>query len=181
MIARVLPFLFLLASRITMATTKVLYLTRCTSYLTPPQQLGNNRHTHGSRFRGRHMDRLRLLDESVKNNEHIIKLTDNAQKKIKQLVAEAERDSLILKLSVKNGGCKGLKYQLNPIRKDEIEADDYVQQFEELKFILAIDATSVIYIYNNILDYSYDLINGGFKFINPNATKKCGCGKSFNV
>ncbi|EUD68350.1 hypothetical protein C922_01370 [Plasmodium inui San Antonio 1] len=181
MIARSLPILFLLAATITMATTKALRLTRCTSYFAPPPKLANNRHTHGSRFRGRHVDRLRLLDESVKNNEHIIKLTDNAQKKIKELVGETGSDNLILKLSVKNGGCKGLQYKLNPIRKDEIEGDDYVQQFEELKFILSIDATSLIYIYNNILDYSYDLINGGFKFINPNATKKCGCGKSFNV
>ncbi|SBT36148.1 iron-sulfur assembly protein, putative [Plasmodium ovale wallikeri] len=65
------------------------------------------------------------------DNEHIIKLTDNAKNKI----------------------------------MDEIEADDYVQQFDELKFILSIDATSVIYIYNNILDYSSDLINGGFKYV----------------
>ncbi|KOB87809.1 hypothetical protein PFDG_04331 [Plasmodium falciparum Dd2] len=114
-------------------------------------------------------------------NEHIIKITDNAPNKIKELQKECNDDYLILKLYVENGGCKGLKYKLNPIKKNEIEEDDYIQQFDELKFILSIDSTSVIYIYNNTLDYSNDLISGGFKFINPNATKKCGCGKSFNV
>ncbi|SCQ16439.1 iron-sulfur assembly protein, putative [Plasmodium ovale] len=142
----------------------------------------NNKHTNGNMILRKFINRRRLVDESVKNNEHIIKLTDNAKKKIMQLVTEGKNgENLILRLSVQNGGCKGLQYKLNPIKTDEIEADDYVQQFDDLKFILSIDATSVIYIYNNILDYSSDLINGGFKFINPNATKKCGCGKSFNV
>ncbi|SBT77443.1 iron-sulfur assembly protein, putative [Plasmodium ovale] len=142
----------------------------------------DNKHTNGKKNLRKFINRRRLVDESVKNNEHIIKLTDNAKNKIMQLVSEGKNgENLILRLSVQNGGCKGLQYKLNPIKKDEIEADDYVQQFDELKFILSIDATSVIYIYNNILDYSSDLINGGFKFINPNATKKCGCGKSFNV
>ncbi|ETW19965.1 hypothetical protein PFFVO_01129, partial [Plasmodium falciparum Vietnam Oak-Knoll (FVO)] len=96
-------------------------------------------------------------------NEHIIKITDNATNKIKELQKECNDDYLILKLYVENGGCKGLKYKLNPIKKNEIEEDDYIQQFDELKFILSIDSTSVIYIYNNTLDYSNDLISGGFK------------------
>ncbi|CRG92995.1 iron-sulfur assembly protein, putative [Plasmodium gallinaceum] len=134
-----------------------------------------------NKLRRKYMNRLKLVDESIKNNEHIIKLTDNAERKIKELVKEKEEDFLILKLFVQNGGCKGLQYKLNPIKKDEIEDDDYIQQFENLRFILSIDSTSVIYVFNNTLDYNNDLINGGFKFINPNATKKCGCGKSFNI
>ncbi|EWC90065.1 hypothetical protein PFNF54_01189 [Plasmodium falciparum NF54] len=51
----------------------------------------------------------------------------------------------------------------NMLNHNEIEEDDYIQQFDELKFILSIDSTSVIYIYNNTLDYSNDLISGGFK------------------
>lgn len=124
---------------------------------------------------------VKLLDESIKNNEHIIQLTPAAEQKISELVQSSGDAILILKLLVTNGGCKGLQYKLNPITKVEIEMDDYIQQFPDLKFILAIDATSVIYVFNNTLDYSTDLINGGFKFINPNASKKCGCGKSFNV
>ncbi|CRH00437.1 iron-sulfur assembly protein, putative [Plasmodium relictum] len=147
-----------------------------TSYIHSPNTFLNN-----NKYRRKYNYRLKLVDESIKNNEHIIKLTNSAETKIKQLVKEKEGDLLILKLFVQNGGCKGLQYKLNPIKKDEIEDDDYIQQFENLRFILCIDATSVIYVFNNTLDYSNDLMNGGFKFINPNATKKCGCGKSFNI
>ncbi|SBT71648.1 iron-sulfur assembly protein, putative [Plasmodium malariae] len=172
-------FLFLPAIKIGNA----IRLTLFTSYIHSPNKfINNNKRLNYDKFNRKFVTRLGLVDESIKNNEHIIKLTDNAKNKIEQLVKEKEgKENLILKLSVKNGGCKGLQYKLNPIKKDEIEADDYIQQFEDLQFILSIEATSVIYIYNNILDYSNDLINGGFKFINPNATKKCGCGKSFNV
>ncbi|SBS84310.1 iron-sulfur assembly protein, putative [Plasmodium ovale curtisi] len=100
------------------------------------------------------IDMKRYEDEDLLTNQ------------LKQLVTEGKNgENLILRLSVQNGGCKGLQYKLNPIKTDEIEADDYVQQFDDLKFILSIDATSVIYIYNNILDYSSDLINGGFKYV----------------
>ncbi|GAW81330.1 iron-sulfur cluster assembly accessory protein [Plasmodium gonderi] len=182
MIAQTFLVWFVLTVTKPVEITNALRLAMCTYYIQSPTQFFNYKYTNGSTFhRRKHVDRLSLVDKSIKSNEHIIKLTNNAQKKIKQLATETDGDSLILKLSVKNGGCKGLQYKLNPIMKDEIEEDDYIQQFEELMFILCIDATSVIYIYNNILDYSNDLINGGFKFINPNATKKCGCGKSFNV
>ncbi|CAD2099140.1 iron-sulfur assembly protein, putative [Plasmodium vinckei lentum] len=167
-------FLFLFVATINVSNS--LRYTGISSYIYTP-----NRYSSNNVMNRTFISRLNVVDESIKSNEHIIKLTDNAKNKIKQLATETEDKNLILKLCVENGGCKGLKYKLNPIKKEEIEADDYIQQFDELKFILSIDSTSVIYIYNNILDYSNDLINGGFKFINPNATKKCGCGKSFNV
>ncbi|SBS86214.1 iron-sulfur assembly protein (SufA) [Plasmodium malariae] len=223
-------FLFLPAIKIGNA----IRLTLFTSYIHSPNKfINNNKRLNYDKFNRKFVTRLGLVDESIKNNEHIIKLTDNAKNKIEVIIITKKnnkssfikekegKENLILKLSVKNGGCKGLQYKLNPIKKDEIEADDYIQQFEDLHFILSIEATSVIYIYNNILDYSNDLINGGFKyvfimhkrctdviilfdnlrlyrkviiplyllllrwllprFINPNATKKCGCGKSFNV
>ncbi|SPJ09071.1 iron-sulfur assembly protein,putative [Plasmodium sp. DRC-Itaito] len=152
------------------------------SYIyTPKTFLHNNKIIPNKKLLRKFVNRIKLLDDTIKSNEYIIKITDNATNKIKELQKECNDDYLILKLYVENGGCKGLKYKLNPIKKNEIEEDDYIQQFDELKFILSIDSTSVIYIYNNTLDYSNDLISGGFKFINPNATKKCGCGKSFNV
>ncbi|CDU19569.1 iron-sulfur assembly protein, putative [Plasmodium yoelii] len=174
MIINIFLFLFVFAATIKISSS--LRYSDARSYIYTPNKYINNNVMDRKFIR-----RLNAVDESIKNNEHIIKLTDNAKNKIKQLVTEIEDKNLILKLCVENGGCKGLKYKLNPIKKEDIEPDDYIQQFDELKFILSIDSTSVIYIYNNILDYSNDLINGGFKFINPNATKKCGCGKSFNV
>ncbi|VWU49333.1 iron-sulfur assembly protein, putative [Hepatocystis sp. ex Piliocolobus tephrosceles] len=177
MMVHIFWFIFLT----TIKTINTLCVTKSVSYIISPNTIIYDKKLVNNLVYKKNLNRRNVLDKSLKSNEHIIKLTDTARKKIKQLVAENEVDNLILRLCVTNGGCKGLKYKLDPIKKEEIEDDDYIQQFDELNFILSIDATSIMYIYNNILDYSCDLINGGFKFINPNATKKCGCGKSFNL
>mmetsp|Transcript_14015 Transcript_14015/g.39631 ORF Transcript_14015/g.39631 Transcript_14015/m.39631 type:complete len:82 (-) Transcript_14015:208-453(-) len=43
------------------------------------------------------------------------------------------------------------------------------------------DPKSLLYLFGMELDYSHELIGGGFKFTNPNAESTCGCGKSFSV
>ena len=50
---------------------------------------------------------------------------------------------------------------------------------EQLKCV--VDAKSMLYLYGLELDYSNELIGGGFKFFNPNAEESCGCGSSFGV
>lgn len=61
-----------------------------------------------------------------------------------------------------------------------VSPSDTVMQYEE-GFRLVCDSKSLLYLFGMSLDYSDELIGGGFKFSNPNAEKSCGCGKSFKA
>ena len=82
-----------------------------------------------------------------------------------------------LRLGVQGGGCSGLSYN---IRFDTKPRDrDRVFQFGDLR--LFVDPKSFIYLSGMILDYENTLMKQGFNFINPNASRSCGCGSSFSA
>ncbi len=66
-------------------------------------------------------------------------------------------------------------------KRDDIEDDDAVDEYTEEQIVCVVDAKSMLYLYGLELDYSDELIGGGFKFFNPNAEESCGCGSSFGV
>jgi iron-sulfur cluster assembly protein len=84
-----------------------------------------------------------------------------------------------LRMGVRAGGCSGMSYVMDMIPADQINEDDHIEVYEGIKCV--VDPKSLLYIFGLQLDYSDDLIGGGFKFVNPNAETACGCGKSFNV
>jgi iron-sulfur cluster assembly protein len=88
---------------------------------------------------------------------------------------------LILRMGVRNGGCSGLSYVMDFSTEDEIQEEDEVDKYETEGIQCVVDAKSLLYLYGLELDYSDDLIGGGFKFFNPNAEESCGCGSSFGV
>ncbi|MBI4042346.1 MAG: iron-sulfur cluster assembly accessory protein, partial [Deltaproteobacteria bacterium] len=75
------------------------------------------------------------------------------------------------------GGCSGLQYkiQLEPSPRE----NDRVVESEEIKVF--VDPKSALYLGGTQIDYDESLMGGGFKFVNPNATGGCGCGKSFSA
>ena len=107
----------------------------------------------------------------------IIKLSDNAASRIKEIMANAEKDSLGVRVSVKSGGCAGMSYvmeytkELNP--NDEIIEDKGVKVF--------IDAGAVMYLLGTEMDYKTEEFSSSFVFKNPNETERCGCGESFKI
>jgi iron-sulfur cluster assembly protein len=104
-----------------------------------------------------------------------IHVTPQAIRKIKQTF---EREGVFggLRLGVLGGGCSGLsyqfKYEMKPRERDRIFDFDGVRIF--------IDPKSLIYLRGLTLDYKESLMQSGFVFENPNATKSCGCGTSFS-
>lgn len=88
---------------------------------------------------------------------------------------------LILRMGVRNGGCSGLSYVMDFSTADAIQEDDEVDTYEEQNIQCVVDSKSLLYLYGLELDYSDELIGGGFKFFNPNAEESCGCGSSFGV
>ena len=101
----------------------------------------------------------------------IVILTDAAVEEIRRLMDVQDLSEGGLRLGVKGGGCSGLSYTIN--FDDNSGEVDTICEKDGVK--VSVDAKSAMYLEGMQLDYEKDLVSGGFKFINPNATKTCGC------
>ncbi len=107
----------------------------------------------------------------------MITLTERAIQEAKRLIEKQGAQKMYLRLGVEAGGCSGLNYQMS--FDDKISEQDKTFDFEGIKVV--VDLRSLLYLMGITLDYTGDLLGGGFKFINPNAKKSCGCGHSFSA
>ncbi|AQK80358.1 iron-sulfur assembly protein IscA [Zea mays] len=105
-----------------------------------------------------------------------ISLTEKALKHLNQMRAE-RNEVLCLRIGVKQGGCSGMSYTMEFENRENASPDDSVVEYDG--FAIVCDPKSLLFMFGMELDYSDALIGGGFLFQNPNATKTCGCGKSF--
>ena len=107
----------------------------------------------------------------------IIKLSDNAASRIKEIMSSAEKDALGVRVSVKSGGCAGMSYVMEYAKKtnpnDEIIEDKGVK--------VLIDPKAIMYLLGTEMDYKKEELSSTFVFKNPNETERCGCGESFKV
>lgn len=108
----------------------------------------------------------------------MISVTDKAKERIVELRKEENRPiDHNIRVSVKGGGCSGLMYDLG--FDEKINPADQV--FEDKGVKILIDKKSLLYLLGTTLDFSDGLNGKGFQFINPNASRTCGCGESFSV
>ena len=107
----------------------------------------------------------------------IIKLSDNAANRIKEIMSVVETNSVGVRVAVKSGGCAGMSYvmeyakEINP--NDEVIEDKGVEVF--------VDAAAVMYLLGTEMDYKKEEFSSSFVFNNPNESERCGCGESFKV
>ena len=107
----------------------------------------------------------------------IIKLSDSAANRIKEIMSGLEENSIGVRVAVKSGGCAGMSYvmeyakEINP--NDEIIEDKGVKVF--------VDAAAVMYLLGPEMDYKKEEFSSSFVFNNPNESERCGCGESFKV
>ena len=125
------------------------------------------------------------IEEKIKTSDDGkgILITNDAIEQISTLLKN-QTDKKALRVGVRSGGCSGMSYTMDFIGADEINADDKVYDYSlssEQTFKVICDPKSLLYIYGMQLDFSKDLIGGGFNFVNPNASQTCGCGSSFAV
>lgn len=108
----------------------------------------------------------------------MISVTNAAKSEVKRMFQEHDLNDSVLRMGVRGGGCSGLSYTLG----FDKEVSDYDKVFEvEDGVKVVVDMKSFLYLKGTELDFTTDLIGGGFKFNNPNARKSCGCGSSFQV
>jgi iron-sulfur cluster assembly protein len=108
----------------------------------------------------------------------MISVTEKAKSRIDQLkVEEGYTPAHNVRVSVKGGGCSGLMYDLT--FDDTISTSDQI--FEDKGVKILVDKKSLLYLAGTVLEFSDGLNGKGFQFINPNASRTCGCGESFAV
>ena len=108
----------------------------------------------------------------------MITVTDIAREKIYELRSkEGKTDNHNIRVAVQGGGCSGLMYELE--FDSEVREKDEV--FEDKGVKILVDRKSLLYLLGTTLDFSDGLNGKGFQFINPNASRTCGCGESFSV
>jgi iron-sulfur cluster assembly protein len=109
-------------------------------------------------------------------NEGLIRLTDAAGTKVRALCAR-EKQGDYLRVAITGGGCNGLSYKLR-FAMEPKRGDILVRTAGAA---VLVDPRTALYLKGTVLDYSTQLIAGGFKFTNPNAKASCSCGESFAV
>ena len=108
----------------------------------------------------------------------MIQISESASSKILALKNEDGKPAeSFLRVEVKKGGCSGLSYKMD----FDTAMRDGDKAFEAHGQKIVVDSQSFLYLIGMQLDYSGGLNGKGFVFNNPNATKNCGCGSSFNV
>lgn len=105
----------------------------------------------------------------------MIQLSKAAIAEIKRLKASQGNMSAYLEIGVKPGGCSQFHYVLE--FGDEAAPGDRVVEIEGLSIVIRKD--NLPRLEGVSVDYSEDLMGGGFRFNNPNAIQSCGCGNSF--
>ena len=125
------------------------------------------------------------VKQEIKNSDDGkgILITNDAIEQISNLLKD-QSDKKALRVGVRSGGCSGMSYTMDFIGCNEINPDDKVYDYSlnaDQSFKVVCDPKSLLYIYGMQLDFSKELIGGGFNFVNPNASQTCGCGSSFAV
>ena len=106
-----------------------------------------------------------------------MKFTENASKEIRKIMVRdgLDPEKTAVRMGVKGGGCSGFTYTLDfDDRKRKFDL-----QFESNGVIILVDKKSNLYIGKTTVDWSYNLMDRGLKFDNPNAKGSCGCKTSF--
>ena len=107
----------------------------------------------------------------------VMRLSDAAAGRIRDIIGNAERAIAGIRVGVKNGGCAGMAYTMEYAEaldpRDEVVEDKGVRLF--------IDPKAVLFLLGTEMDYRVDKLSAGFVFHNPNQTSACGCGESVAI
>tara|TARA_B100001121_G_scaffold282550_1_gene275994 strand:- start:3490 stop:3825 length:336 start_codon:yes stop_codon:yes gene_type:complete len=110
-------------------------------------------------------------------NQQVIKLSDSAAIKIKEIMSKAESSAIGVRVGVKSGGCAGMTYVMEYAK--DIKPNEEI--IEEKGVKVFIDPKAIMYLLGTEMDYKKEKFSSQFFFKNPNETERCGCGESFKI
>ena len=118
-----------------------------------------------------------IQDQQHDFQNAVITVTEKAVKQLKIAMKSAGDENQILRMSVEGGGCSGMTYKMD----FDNQQQEFDKVFESNGLKIVCDLKSWLYLKDVEVDYSNDLLNGGFQIKNPNADRTCGCGTSFSA
>jgi iron-sulfur cluster assembly protein len=107
----------------------------------------------------------------------MIEISKAALSEIERMLKVRDRADRKLRLGVTTGGCKDVYYTIE--FASSTTSEDITYEINGIS--LLVDRQHLAYLDRLKLDYSEDLMGGGFRFQNPQAASVCGCGNSFAV
>tara|TARA_Y100000766_G_C18740172_1_gene523150 strand:- start:111 stop:446 length:336 start_codon:yes stop_codon:yes gene_type:complete len=110
-------------------------------------------------------------------NDQIIKISQSAANKIKEIMSQDKNSSIGVRVGVKSGGCAGMSYVMEYAK--EIKPNEEIIEDKGVKVL--IDPKAIMYLLGTEMDYKKEKFSSQFIFKNPNETERCGCGESFKV
>src|ERR1041385_5504532 len=114
---------------------------------------------------------------SVRPRPQVMRLTDAAAARIKDVMARAQTPVAGVRVGVKNGGCAGMEYTME--YADAIKPTDEVVEDKGVKIM--VDPKAVLFLLGTEMDYKREKLSAQFVFNNPNQTSACGCGESVQL
>tara|TARA_B110000438_G_C15437351_1_gene488872 strand:+ start:184 stop:519 length:336 start_codon:yes stop_codon:yes gene_type:complete len=110
-------------------------------------------------------------------NEQVIRLSDEAANRIKEIMSNADNTAIGVRVGVKTGGCAGMSYIMEYAK--EVKPNEEIIEEKGVKVL--IDPNAVMYLLGTEMDYKKEKFSSQFIFKNPNETERCGCGESFKT
>jgi len=107
----------------------------------------------------------------------VMRLTDAAALRIKDVMARADKPVAGVRVGVKNGGCAGMEYTME--YADSVQPTDEVVEDKGVKIL--VDPKAVLFLLGTEMDYKAEKLSAQFVFNNPNQTSACGCGESVQL
>ena len=107
----------------------------------------------------------------------VMRLSEAAASRIKELMVKADRPIAGVKVGVKNGGCAGMEYTME--YADAVKPTDEVVEEKGVKIL--VDPKAVLFLLGTEMDYRADKMQAQFVFKNPNEVSACGCGESVQL
>ncbi|SIS43879.1 HesB/IscA family protein [Salimicrobium flavidum] len=108
----------------------------------------------------------------------VLKLTEAAIYRVKEMLQEEESQDKYLRFGVQGGGCSGLSYKLG--FEDNINEDlDITEEHDGVHVVINNQDAAIIE--GTEIDFKQNMMGGGFTIENPNAIVSCGCGSSFQT
>src|SRR5499427_8985395 len=114
---------------------------------------------------------------TARSRPQVMRLTDAAAVRIKDVMARADKPVAGVRVGVKNGGCAGMEYTME--YAEAVHPNDEVIEDKGVKIL--IDPKAVLFLLGTEMDYKTDKLSAQFIFNNPNQTSACGCGESVQL
>ena len=116
-----------------------------------------------------------LSDNTVLNED--ISITERGAKRLQAVMKSENKSDHALRMSVVGGGCSGMTYNMS---FDNVQGE-FDKVYQSCGLTIYCDLKSWLYLKGTEVDFSDDMLTGGFKINNPNASRTCGCGTSFSA